>query len=74
MLRAQHESTNDLKKMITLLLTNSKKSKGSKTDTSSSKSRGKQKEGESSTFENIESENNFGYENLKYSSEEERNS
>jgi len=59
MLRVWQESINDIKEMITQLLTNRwKKSEGPKLNASSSKSKGKQKQGKSSSFEIIESENN----------------
>ena len=54
MLRVQQESINGLKQMINLLLTNSKKSKDSKTDASSSKSKRKQKEVKAQLWENWE--------------------
>ena len=56
MLWVQQKSINDLKAMITQLLTNQKK--GSKPNTSSSKNKRKKKQGESSSSEKIESENN----------------
>jgi len=75
MLQAQ---INDLKKMIALLLEKPKKKpKSSRLGTfpsKLSKSQGKDKEGESSTSETIDGENNFNYENSKFSSKEEKNS
>jgi len=74
MLRAQQESINDLKKMITLLLDKQKKPKSPKTKASSSKSRGKEKEGENSASEHSDgNENNFGFEDPVTSSEEPEN-
>jgi len=70
-LRVQQESIDDLKAMITQLLTNQKKSfKGSKPNTSSSNNKGKQKQRESSS-EKAESENNSNSKPPKSSSEEE---
>jgi len=70
MLRVQQESINDLKMMITQLLTNRKKSlKGPKPNTSSSKNNGKQKYGEISSSEKTESDNNSSSEPPKSSSE-----
>ena len=75
MLRAQQESINDLKKMMTLLLEKSKKAlKTRKAKASSSKRKGK-KEGENSTFEPSDGNmNNFEYENPESSSEESEDS
>ena len=72
MLRVQQETINDLKVMITQLLTNRKKSsKDPKPNTSSSKSKEKQKQGESFSSDKTERENNFNSESPKSSSEEE---
>ena len=72
MLRAQQESVNDLKKMMTLLLDKQKKkTKSPKTKSSSSKSKGKEKKGENSTSEQFDgNEDNFRFEKLESSSEE----
>ena len=75
MLQVQQESINDLKKMITLLLERRKKPKSLKPCGSFSKhSKGKNEEGESSTSEKTDGENNFNCEISKSSSEEEENS
>ena len=73
-LRAQKESINDLKKMMTFLLDKQKKkTKSSKTKTSSSKIKDKEKKGENSTSELSDgNENNFGYRNPESSSERTR--
>ena len=75
MLQAQPESINDLKKMTALLLEKQKrKPKNSKTSASSSKIKGKE-EGENSTSEYCDgNENNFGYENPESYFEEQDNS
>jgi len=73
MLQAQHESINDLKNIIALLLKKSmKKTKSPKTKASSHKSKGKKKKGENSISEHFDgNENNFWYENPESSSSEE---
>ena len=72
MLWVQQESINDIKVMITQLLTNWKESlKGPKPNTSSSGSEGKEKQGESSSSKKTESENNPNSKPPKSSSEEE---
>ena len=74
MLRVQQDSIDDIKAMITQLLTNQKKSlKGSRPNTSSSNNKGKQKQRESSS-EKAESENNSNSEPPKSSSEKEDSS
>jgi len=67
MIWAQKESINTLKQMLAQLL----KKKTKKLKAKGSFSKGKGKEGENSTSERIESENNFNSEPPKSSSEEE---
>ena len=69
MLRVQQESINNLKMMIIQLLTNRRRSsKGPKPNASFSKSK---KQGEISSFEKTESENNSNSEPPKFSSKKE---
>ena len=74
MLQVQQEFINDLKKMIALLLEKSKKKpKSLRPSTSSSKRKGKEKIGGIFTSKNTGNENNFDYENLKSSFEDQEN-
>jgi len=71
MIRAQQESIDTLKQMLSQLLKDKKKLKAK---TPSKKFKGKWKEGESSSSVNTKNEEHSDYEPPKYSSEEEDNS
>ena len=72
MIRAQQESIDTLKKMLSQFLEDKKKK--SKTKTPSKKSKGKRKEGDSSSSVNAENEDHSNSEPSKSPSEEEVNS